>query len=277
VVDSSAVFERWTAECLAEGAHRGEKLFQFGPQPGSAAARGASRSNPSVTVVDPRVAFLDGGPVDPATMYAMFRCQTTAARREGYRGLRLVADMDWLLAAAPSLQDVTAFELLLDQVVTELDATVVCAYRTKHFDAATIAEMVAVHPITVGTAPTDPGFRVWNVVGDVWEVRGEIDYLNAEPFGRTLAVAAAGASVLRLKATGLTFVAVAGIQAVVQLALARPDLRLVIEDASEPFRRCWELFHQDRHVSGVQFESHPAVESPPAQPNSSIGPVEDAS
>ena len=254
VVDSSARFEEWTAACLAEGAGRGEKLFRFGPRASLSAAREAKPDGLSVTVADPRVAFLAGGPVDPAAMYAMFRSQAAAARREGFEGLRLVADMDWLLAVPPSREELTAFELLLDEVVTELGATVVCAYRTEHFDAATIAELAAVHPITVGTVTTDAGFRLWNVAGGVWQVRGEIDHFNAEPFERALATAAAGASTLRLKAAGLTFTAVAGIHAIVRVASAHPDLWLVIEDASEPFWRCWTLFDLDQHLPKVRFQ-----------------------
>jgi hypothetical protein len=253
VVDSSAEFEQWTADCLAEGAQRGEKLFRFGPQPQSTNSTVQPHTEPAVTMVDPRRAFLGGGPVDPMVMYAMFRDQTALARREGYRGLRLVADMDWLLPVMPSRPELTAFELLLDQVVTELAATVVCAYRRQHFDAPTIAEMVAVHPVTVGAVSDDPDFRMWNLSGHVWQVAGEVDFSNAEPFSRALAVAASQTPVLRLKTTGLTFIAVAGVRAIMQLALSRPELQLIINDAGPPLRLCWELLELDRHLSNVEL------------------------
>jgi len=272
VLESPAQFERWTAACLAEGAGRSEKLFRFGPHAGLSAVRSATPAGLSVTLADPRVAFLAGGPVDPAAMYAMFRGQAATARNEGYTGLRLVADMDWLLAVPPSREQLAAFELLLDEVVTELGATVVCAYRTGHFDAATLAEMTAVHPITVGAVNREPGFRLWNVARGTWQVRGEIDDSNAEPFARALTTAAAGTPVLRLKAAGLTFVAVAGIQAFVHLALNYPDLRLVIEDANEPLRRCWDLFDLDRQLPRVRFHPQPLTAGRETVAESSTAP-----
>jgi hypothetical protein len=272
VVDSAAQFAAWTAGCLAEGARRGEKLFRFAPQ----ASLGSTRVDASVTLADPRVAFLAEGPLGPAVMYAMFRRETAAARREGYQGLRLVADMDWLMASPPGRAELTAFEVLLDEVVTELGATVVCAYRTEHFDAATIAEMVAVHPLTVGNVSTEPGFRVWNVAQGVWEVAGEVDHFNAEPFGRALATAANGGSSFRLRTTGLRFIAVAGIQTVVRLARSRPDLRLVIEDASAAFRRCWTLFDLDQYLPSVEFQPEPGAEHQPTGAGSSAARVESA-
>ncbi|HWH00341.1 MAG TPA: MEDS domain-containing protein [Pilimelia sp.] len=253
VVDSTAQFEAWTAECLAEGARRGEKLFRFAPQ----ARLAGLPVDGAVNVADPHVAFLDEGPVDPAVMYAMFRRETAAARREGYQGLRLVADMDWLLASQPDRAALTAFEVSLDEVVRELGATVVCAYRTPHFDAATISAMVAVHPVTVGTVPAAPGFRIWNVAGGVWAGTGEVDYFNAEPFGRALTAAARDVSTLRLRTAGLRLIAAAGIEVLVQVARSRPDLRIVIEDANEIFRRCWALLDLDRQVPNVEFQPAP--------------------
>jgi anti-anti-sigma regulatory factor len=265
VVDSAAQFEAWTAGGLADGARRGEKLFRFAPQSSLASTPAA----PSVTLADPHVAFLAQGPLDPAVVCAMFRREAAAARREGYQGLRLVADMDWLLASPPSRAELAAFELLLDEVVTELDATVVCAYRREHFDAATIGEMVALHPLTLGRVPADPGFRVWSVARSVSEVTGEVDHFNAEPFGRALATAANGVSSIRLRMSGLRFIAVAGIQALIQIARSRPDLRLIIEDAGPAFWRCWTLLGLDRHLLGVEFSQNgqPSTNPVPGRPS----------
>jgi hypothetical protein len=265
VVDSAPQFEAWSAACLTEGAETGEKLFHFAPQD-----RLASLSlDPSVTRVDPGVAFLAGGPLEPTVMYAMFRRETAAARLEGYRGLRLIGDMDWLFTRRPSRAEVAAYELLLDEVVRELGITVVCAYRTAHFDATAITELVAVHPLTVGAVPVEPGFRMWNVARGVWEVTGEVDEFNAEPFGRALQTAAGDAAIPRLRASGLRFIGVAGIQAIVHAVHSRPDQRLAIENATSIFQRCWSLLDLDRHLPGVAFEPGvalaPSVTSEPVR------------
>jgi hypothetical protein len=268
VIGSTAQFEAWTAACLAEGAERGQKLFRFAPW----AALDGLPVDASVTVADPHVAFLDEGPVDAAAMYAMFRRQDRAARREGYRGLRLVADMDWLLACPPSRAELVRFEVLLDQVVTELDATVVCAYRREHFDTVMIAEMVAVHPLTAGQVTSEPGLRVFNVSPAVWEVTGEVDHFNAEPFGRAIAAAADGTSSLRLRTAGLRFVAVAGIQALARVARSRPDLHLTIEDANVTLRHCWTLLDLDRQLPGVRWQPDPASPLPPGDVRAPAAP-----
>lgn len=254
VVDSAAEFEAWTADCMAEGVGRGEKLFRFAPQ---ATVDGAPM-NAAVTWADPHLAFLGGGRVDPQVMYAMFRRETEAVRREGYQGLRLVADMDWLMSCPPDRTELADFELLLDEVVRELGATVVCAYRTAHFDAATIADMVAVHPVTVGNVPVDPGFRIWNVASGVWEVTGEIDSLNVEAFRRALASISRETPLLRLRTSGLRFIAVSGIQALVQVVRSRPDLRVIVDDARPAFRRCWDLFDLDLILPSVEFRPQAA-------------------
>jgi len=248
VVGSSTRFERWTAACLAEGTRRQEKAFRFGPR-ASLAAYG-----PSVTAVDPRVAIFADGPVDPDVMYAMLHRETAAARNEGYHGLRVVADMDWLLALPPGRAEVAAFELLVDEAVAELGITAACAYRTARFDAITIAEVVAVHPLTLGNPPIELGFRLWHVAGGTWEVSGEIDHSNAEPFGRALATVAGRSSSLRLRVARLRFIAVAGMQAIVRVARSRPDLRVMIEDASALLRRCWTLLDLHDTVPNVKFQ-----------------------
>lgn len=250
VVDSPARFEQWAAECLADGARRGERLVRFIPRARATVAAG----EPAVTVLDPAVAVLRGGPLDHAAMYAMLRTAAGSARDEGYRGLRLVADMDWLGTPAPTAAEMAAYELLLDQVVTEIGATVVCGYRTERFDAHAIAEAVAVHPSTVGQVPVEPGFRFWNVSGPVWEVSGEVDLFNADPFGRALTAAATGVSSMRLRTGGLRFIAVAGIAALVDVTRLRPGLRIVVEGATASFTHCWRLLGYDRLVPAVRFD-----------------------
>jgi hypothetical protein len=253
VVDSPARLQEWTARCLAEGARRGEHLLRFTPQARVPAAPG----DLSVIELDPAVAVLGGGPLDPAAVYAMLRTAAATAREQGHRGLRLVADMDWLAAPAPDPAEMAAYELLLDQVVTDLEATVVCAYRTEHFDAHTIAEAIAVHPSTLGPVTVEPGFRFWNISGPVWEVSGDVDMFNADAFGRALATATNGVSSIRLRTSGLRFIAVAGLGALAEVTHFRPDLRIIVEGANASFLKCWTLLGYDRLIPAVRFDSTP--------------------
>lgn len=247
VVDSDVPFEAWSRACLDEGARQGQKLFRFAPEE----ALGEFAADGPAVLADPRTAFLGGGPLEPSVMYRMFRDQHALARREGYSGLRLVADMDWLLPAEPGGAEVAAFELMLDDVVRELGATVVCAYRTRNFDPGTIAEVAAVHPVTVGRVTASSAFRMWNVAPSVWQLSGEVDIDNAEPFRRALETAAAGVTELRLRTAELRFVALAGALAIESVAAARPGLRIVGEDACPSLVWCWELCDLGRRAPSV--------------------------
>jgi anti-anti-sigma regulatory factor len=271
VVESPTRFEQWTVDCLAEGARRREKPLRFGPQTDLV----TKVNDALLPAVDPRVAFFAGGPVNPNVMYAMLRKETAAARSMGYQGLRLVADMDWLLALPPSRAEVAAFELLLDEVVADLGITVACAYRTARFEAITIAEVAAVHPLTLGTPPIDLGFRLWNVAGGTWEVSGEVDHSNSEPFRRALTTAASRSSSLWLRVAGLRFVAAAGIQAIVQVARTRLDLQLMIDDASALLRRCWMLLDLNKNVPNVKFRTELADEHRTTGGGTAAGTAED--
>lgn len=272
VVDSPSRFEDWTAACLADGARRGERPLRFVRQPPAAPAADPSvPSVPSVNVLDPAVSVLQGGPLDRAAMYAMLRTAAAEARTAGYRGLRLVADMDWLRTPSPDPAEVAAYELLLDEVVTDLGATVVCAYRPEHFDPHTIAGVVAVHPSTLGPVAVEPGFRIFHFRGSAWEVSGEIDLFNADAFARALATLADGASSIQLQASGLRFVAVAGIGALVELALSRPDLRITVVGAARSFARCWALLGYDRTAPAVRF-----ADRTPDRGRSQAGPARPA-
>lgn len=147
VVDDQAAYDRSAADLLSGGAALNQKLGAFGPEGSdSLAAVGAG----AAITADPHVAFLDRGPLSPDTMFARFREQSALAREEGFDGLRVMADMDWLLPGRPTTASIIGFELLLDRVVDELGATVVCAYRCSSFDTEAITGALAVHPTALG-------------------------------------------------------------------------------------------------------------------------------
>jgi hypothetical protein len=250
VIDSDELFETNTIQCLAEGARLGQKPFRFSPRPGATATGGMD-----VTVVDPTHAFLHGGPLVPSIMLSMFDRQTEQARREGYTGIRLVADMDWMLAHPPAPQDIAAFELLLDKTVTELGATVVCAYRRAHF-AAGLAEVAAVHPLHSGVVGPGCSFRFFHTGAGAWQLTGEIDIFSEDAFWRACVTAADTAPVTRLNCRGLTFASAAGLGLISRLARTPHPHPMVIQDASDIVQRCWKLLVLEAQVT---FETTPEV------------------
>lgn len=61
-----------------------------------------------VLAADQAAYFSGGGRVDPEAIVRVFREQTDQARATGYRGLRLVADMDWLRSARADAASIAA-------------------------------------------------------------------------------------------------------------------------------------------------------------------------
>jgi hypothetical protein len=246
LLEAGTQFDAVTAECLAEGVVAGQKPFRFSSAP--------ARSETDVTVVDPWGGFLERGPLVASAVYAMVRHESAKARREGYLGLRLIADMDWLLASPPSSKELVAFELMLDEVVAELQATVVCAYRLANHAPEDIAELVAVHPLTTGRAPADLFFRMWNIDRGTWELSGEIDILNSEQFHRTLATAFAHGPVRRLHMGQLSFISADGIAALAEAAAAQPAHGIVLRGATRLFQQCWIYLGMAERLPHVTFE-----------------------
>jgi anti-anti-sigma factor len=234
VVNEDAWYGELAAACLADGHAVGQKTVVFGPQDSAALAELRAAAE---LAVDPHVAFHDGRSLEPETMFTAFREQTERARAEGYTGLRGVADMDWLLPARPTTDAIIAFELLLDRVVGELDATVVCAYRRSSFDGGALAGALCVHPLRAG-ADDEPQFSLVAGPGRSWRLAGEVDLAVAEAFAAALRATAHEPCVVDV--TELDFIDVAGLRTIAETARAS-EVRVLLRGAGEAIRRPWQL------------------------------------
>jgi hypothetical protein len=134
LVSDPAAYDELAAALLAEGGRLGQRPVAFGPD-----------------VVSPGT---------PAAIMDLIRELAATASADGHGGLRVVADMDCILPLHLSTADIVALELRLDRLLSELNATVVCAYRRSSFDTTAIAGALAVHP----GASADLR-RLWDVLG----------------------------------------------------------------------------------------------------------------
>lgn len=240
VVDDADDYAATAAGFLAQGAAAGRKTVAFGPEGSRVMADLATRA---AGTADPRIAFLDEGPLDSETMFSMFREQSAGARAEGYTGLCLVADMDWLLPARPTVEAVVDFELHLDRVVAELDATVVCAYRRSSFDADALAGLSAVHPDECGDGAA-PQFRL--VAGDdgCWRLTGEVDLAVRSAFATAFRSAVSDGDCV-VDVAHLEFIDVDGMRTIA--ACARSGDRTVRLRGARPLlQRSWTVTGFDR-------------------------------
>lgn len=235
VVESDDEYERLVRPLLDEGTRFGDKLIVFG----SACPQIAG----NVFHHEVRLG---------TEMLARLRTEVDTAGRQGYRGVRVVANMDQL-GMPPSPPELLAFELTLDRAVTELGATMLCAYRSDSFDRDAVAAAMSAHPCGYGMNSEDAGFRMWSGDGDCWNVSGALDLTNAGTFQAALASAAGSMTKLRLTFVELRFVDLAGVQALADVTEMIPGLSLTVSTPSNSFRRCWRMLGYDETCPRVEI------------------------
>jgi anti-anti-sigma factor len=251
IVRDREEFAWLTSRHLRQGSAAGDKLFLFGPDGG---LEQASAVDDAVTVLNPGKAFLGGGAVDPEAMLGHFREQHILAREQGFRGLRVVADMDWLLTVqpTPTAAGLVDFEQRLDRFVADTDAIIVCAYRPENFAAAELAEVMCVHPHTRGAAPEPVGFRMWSGGGDVWQLSGDIDVNSGNALRERLRSAAASKRNVTLDLTGIRFIDLAGLRTIAAFSVEQA-VSVTVEGMGDTMRKCWNLLDLDAFAPYVEW------------------------
>lgn len=246
VVDDDAAYISHARSFLQRGKDAARKPLAFG-----------SYDSPLVVLkpvaevsLHPRLSRLDSGLVRTDRMLTAFREHAALAHAEGFEGICVVVDMDWLIPATPTTDDVVGFELLLDQVVSKLDATVVCAYRRSSFDVNAIVGAQSVHPVDLGVdAP--PLFRLVAGDGELWRLTGEIDLAVTTHLGAALtAVTAQGRC--DIDVTGLEFIDVRGMATLADAA-RRSHTPMRLLGASGVLRRNWQLAGFDECAPMVEL------------------------
>ncbi|MBV9381815.1 MAG: MEDS domain-containing protein [Streptosporangiaceae bacterium] len=217
LVSAPGMYAQAAPELLAEGQRLGQMCVVFAP----------GREPADVA----------GGRLDPAQVLRAVTDARNRASAEGFSGVRILADMDWLLPARPTTGDIVRLELMLDRLLTaEPDVTVVCAYRSSSFDTGQIAAALVAHPVVSGPVER-PQFRF--VAGTAeWLLSGEVDARVRDVFEDVIRAALAhGPQVIDV--SELDFIDVSGVRAVV--TGGRSDGGIVLKGVSPALRRLWEV------------------------------------
>ena len=251
-LDRTVDFAALAGKFFELGTARGDKLLMFAPQ-----RRAVSRLpiGDGVTVFDPRQALLaDHGPAASRSRQfgTVLREQNALAGNEGYRGLRLIVDMDWLLDTTVTHEEVIELEQGLDEATVAEKALVVCAYRLESFTTAEIAGAACVHPGTLNDAPGEVGFRMWSAGPNRWHLAGEIDLRARSVFPLLLASAARGRAELRLDCAGLEFIDAAGTRAIARVA-CETATPLYVEHAGDSLRSLWRILGLEAYAPKVEL------------------------
>ncbi|MFC1415488.1 MEDS domain-containing protein [Streptacidiphilus cavernicola] len=258
----------------ADGVLFGDKVMVVGSPDSRWSVDGVARG----LLVDPLAERSRGTAWDGPAVLGAVRREADAACREGFRTLRVLAQMDRLWPAGASPEQVARHELGLDALVADSGAIVVCAYPRDGFSPAALAQATGVHPHHLGRAsradgvdavdgsaagavpvvPPPPGFRLFNAGPDRWSVSGVVDSEGAGAFHTAVSELLSSAPLvdgrpLRLSCEHLELMDTAGMRTLAAAARLLPDRRILVEQANDTVRRCWELLGFHLSQSAVEL------------------------
>jgi anti-anti-sigma factor len=202
-------------------------------------AKGALQTLTLADAYDPTGRFV------PEQQLAFYAAATRQAIDDGYRGLRLVAEVSALALDPVHRPALVRWEHLADDLVAHgAGFTAMCAYRAE-LGAETLDEVATVHPL-VHTPEGVPPFQVFFDDGRV-VVAGSVDSFTADRLGTVLAATPVDGPHTVLDLGRLEFVDVAGCRALArwaQAVCARPA-QLRVTGASRLVERMWRLLALD--------------------------------
>lgn len=234
-------FEWMAAKQLSHSGSAGEKLFLVASGHRS---QGAALMADDVTVWNPVQSFQQGGPLPTELLLSKVQEQDERARGEGFRGIRVVADMDWLLDVPTDFAQVVDFEQRLDRLVADTGARVICVYRPESFVEVELAEVMSVHPHSrhprVQPRPQPDALRIWSAGGGRWRMSGDVGLGHTAAFSARLASAAGASRRFTLDMRAVRFIDVAGLRAIACCSIDH-QAKIVVEGLGPAMRRCWDL------------------------------------
>jgi anti-anti-sigma regulatory factor len=134
--------------------------------------------------------WLADGALTAAKMIDLLSDQLDAAAREGYRGLRVTADMCWATRPLNAVDQLLVFESEVNKLFADGRLTAICQYDRHSFDAVTLAFAAGAHSRAVAATVyhEDPVLRVCRQHSPPGiRLAGEIDFARAELLDHALA------------------------------------------------------------------------------------------
>jgi anti-anti-sigma regulatory factor len=159
-----------------------EQLTARSVRPGAALRRGQLRLVPVTGV-------LLGGAGSAVAMVDVLAGELDAATREGYRGLRVTADMAWATRPMAAAEQLTAFETDVAELFADGRLCLICQYDRDRFDAVTLAFAAKTHPKTIAAQVyyEHPLLRICRQYSPAGiRVAGQIDYQHRDVLEQAL-------------------------------------------------------------------------------------------
>jgi anti-anti-sigma factor len=249
VYDDAAVFDAAVHDFVARGLARGERLLCVGERVIASLREGcapladvdrliADGVLETLTVAE---AYDAAGEFVPERQLAFYDAATRRALADGYRGLRVVADVSPLAADPLRRRDLVRWEHLADHFVAHGPGmSALCAYRPD-LGEEVLADAASGHPL-VHTPAGLPPFRIFFDEGRL-AVVGSVDTFAAERLARVLAATPVTGTTAILDLCQVDFVDVAGCRVIATWAreLRKRSVQLTLLGASHLVQRMWQL------------------------------------
>ena len=254
VYADEAAFDEAAREFLAGGLARGERVLCVGQRvidslgtlgrPAMDVADLIARG--TVETLTLAEAYEAAGPFLPEQQLAYYDAATRRAKDDGYRGLRVIAEVSDLAADPGQLPELLRWEHLADEYAAHGSGfSAMCAYRADLAPEA-LGDVASVHPLL--RAPEEfSSFRLY-VDGDHLSLVGTLDVFSVDRLARVLSATRVKDDGVVLDVTGLDFVDVAGCRALARWAarLYPGSVSVEVVGASSLLRRMWDLLNLGR-------------------------------
>jgi anti-anti-sigma regulatory factor len=262
VYDDAAAFGAVARQFLAEGLARNERLLCVGATvlDGLRAAGGpladvdGLQARGALQVLDVRAAYEHGGGFSPEQQLAFYQAATRQAVEDGFRGLRVVAELSDLAADPARRADLLRWEHLADDFMGHDSGMVaLCAYR-RDLDTEALADVASAHP-RVHDRDGGPPFRIW-FDGDVVTIAGALDTFGSARLRAILEDSRPPGPVVVADLTRVEFVDAGGCRELARWAagLRERSVRLELAGASRILRRMWRMLGFDE-TAQVRFRA----------------------
>jgi ABC-type transporter Mla MlaB component len=249
VYDDDAALDAAVRQFLAGGLSRGERLLCVGERVIDSVRAGAGPAERvDALIAEGRLelltladAYAATGRFTPERQLAFYDAATRRALDDGYRGLRVIAEVSPLAADPTTRADLVRWEHLADEYMAHGSGmSAMCAYRSD-LQADALTAGAAAHPL-VRAATGVPPFRVFSAEGGV-ALAGSVDTFDADRLAASLADLPVEGPVVTLDLTFLDFLDVAGCRVLARWArdLRARSIALELRAAPRLVRRMWHL------------------------------------
>jgi signal transduction histidine kinase len=103
----------------------------------------------SLVLKKKEVAYLKHGTFDPDWMFTFLAGARAEATSQGFSGLRLVGDTEWVARGAPGRERWVEYEIRLAQGVAKNNCLALCQYDRRLFSPELILDVIRTHPTVI--------------------------------------------------------------------------------------------------------------------------------